>query len=373
MENISLDELIEQGRTIQKSLKYVEPGYNVIRMFDVYELSDRNQYFNWKECVIRFLQKYSKEDSERFIGYANEFEKSQHYLPPFISNMVGVLEACKAVPSKEIELLCQANALDAELESIHNLEWDYLNFVHSVDDELNTNEAIEAFHRWHAAASVLFDKCFYPSDEDWVKFQDIDGSVNGYGLRHEYDRIYTSYQKLINRIKERRNLKGKISRRINSVVSKQNESGKINIFISYSHADKKWLERLEKHLKVLKRFFSDIEYWDDTKLKGGDKWRQEIEKAIEKANVAILLVSTDFLASDFVATDELPPLLRKAEEEGTRILPLIVSPCAFPLSELNEFQAINDPNRTLADIAPDEAAVERVYLEVINSIRDLID
>lgn len=366
---LSLDNLIEEGRAIQEGLTYVDPGYNVIRMFDVYELSDSNRYFNWKECVIRFLQKYSKDDVDRFICYSNDFEKSQHYLPIYISNMVGVLEACKAIPSRELENFNQFNALDSELESLHNLEWNYLNFVHSVGDEVNTSDAIEAFHRWHAAASVLFDKCFYPSEEDWVKFQDIDGSVNGYGLRHEYDKIHTSYQKLFNRVKERRNLKVTVPRSIKYATLKQKQPEGINIFISYSHADKKWLHRLEKHLKALKRFFSNIEYWDDTRLKGGDKWKQEIGKAIEKANIAVLLVSPDFLASDFVATDELPPLLRKAEEEGTRILPLIVAPCAFSLSELNEFQAINDPNRTLADLGTDDAAVERVFLKLIDNIK----
>ena len=372
MERLSLDELIEQGRTIQKGLTYVEPGYNVIRMYDVYKLSDRNQYFNWKECVIRFLQMYSKNDVERFIGYANEFERNLHYLPAFISNMVGVLEACKALPSREIEQLNQNNALEGELEAVHNLEWDYLNFVHSADDEVNSSEAIEAFHRWHAAACVLFDKCFYSTDDDYQKFQDIEGGVNGYGLKSEYDRIYSSYQKLFNRVKEGRNIKISSVSRTNIDTSNHNKKGKLNIFISYSHADKKWLERLEIHLKAVKRYLSDVEYWDDTKLKGGDKWKQEIEKAIAKANVAILLVSTNYLASDFVATDEIPPLLQKAEKEGTRILPLIVSPCAFTLSELHEFQAINDPNKTLADIVFDEAAVERVYLELIDNIRDLL-
>lgn len=372
MKHLSLDELIEQGRAIQKGLTYVEPGYNVIRMYDAYKLSDRNQYFNWKECVIRFLQLYSKNDVDRFIGYANEFEKNFHFLPIFISNMVGVLEACKALPSREIEFLNQTNAFEEELKTLHNLEWDYLNFVHSTDDVINSNEAIEAFHRWHAAASVLFDKCFYSTDEDYQKFQDVEGGVNGYRLKSEYDRVYTSYQKLFNRVKERRNLKNIVVSRTSSESSNHNKKGKLNIFISYSHADKRWLDRLEVHLKALKRYLSDVEYWDDTKLKGGDKWKQKIEQAIAKANVAILLVSTDYLASDFVATDELPPLLQKAEKEGTRILPLIVSPCAFTLSELHEFQAINDPNRTLADIVSDEAAVERVYLELVDDIRGLL-
>ena len=123
---------------------------------------------------------------------------------------------------------------------------------------------------------------------------------------------------------------------------------------------------------MLSKHFDFIDYWDDTKLKGGDKWKIEIEKAIAKANVAILLVSTDFLASDFISTDELPPLLRKAEEDGTRILPLIVSPCAFTMSEIGDFQDINNPEKTLADLGSDEAAIERAYLELVKSIKDLI-
>lgn len=144
---------------------------------------------------------------------------------------------------------------------------------------------------------------------------------------------------------------------------------KVNIFISYSHEDAKWLKMLKKHLKVLSKYSDDIDYWEDTRLKGGDKWKDEIAKAIERANVAILLVSTDFLASDFISNNELPPLLKKAEDSGARILPLIVSPCAYADSELGDFQAVNSPDKTLADIANDEAAVNRAFLQVMDIIK----
>lgn len=125
------------------------------------------------------------------------------------------------------------------------------------------------------------------------------------------------------------------------------------------------------HLKALSKIY-DVEYWEDTKLRGGDKWREEITNAIQKTNVAILLVSTAFLASDFITSDELPPILRKAEEEGTRVLPLIVAPCEFEDSELGDFQAINNLDKTLADMGNDNAAIDRVFLELNRNIKSLL-
>jgi hypothetical protein len=122
------------------------------------------------------------------------------------------------------------------------------------------------------------------------------------------------------------------------------------VFISYSHKDRRWLDRLRVYLRPLERKF-EIDVWDDTKIKAGARWRDEINKAIQSARVAILLVSADFLASDFVATDELPPLLKAAEEEGATILPLIIGPCRFSRDEnLSRFQAVNDPSKPLRGI-----------------------
>jgi len=124
------------------------------------------------------------------------------------------------------------------------------------------------------------------------------------------------------------------------------EGSRSAVFVSYSHKDRRWLERLQIHLRPLERDHS-IDVWDDTKIRPGTPWKSEIEKAISNAKVAILLVSADFLASDFVAKNELPPLLRAAEEEGAMILPIIVSPCRFVRTPLGVFQAVNDPEKPL--------------------------
>lgn len=80
------------------------------------------------------------------------------------------------------------------------------------------------------------------------------------------------------------------------------------IFISYSHADSDYQLRLRMHLSIFERSGS-VKYWSDTQLRTGDQWRNEIENNLEKTAVAILLVSADFLDSDFIRSNELPPLL----------------------------------------------------------------
>jgi hypothetical protein len=81
------------------------------------------------------------------------------------------------------------------------------------------------------------------------------------------------------------------------------------VFISYSHKDERSLKRLSVHLQPLVRD-SDIAVWHDKQINPGDEWREKIKTAIHSARVVVLLVSADFLASDFIARDELPPLLK---------------------------------------------------------------
>lgn len=224
MEQVNLSSLIEIGKDIQKGLEYIEPSPHVIRTFSAYRLADQDQYYSWKECVIKFLQLYSKEDVNRFVQYAEEFEKC--HLPHYISNMIGILEACRAFPSKQLEQLEETTIRESEIEAVLGLEQSYERYIQSAKEAINTEAAIDAFHKWHAAACVLFDKYLYASDEDLLKFQDIDGVGNGYTLRNEYHKIYTPYQKLIHRLKEGRNIRTFLLRSQPNNANKKKAIGK---------------------------------------------------------------------------------------------------------------------------------------------------
>ena len=140
------------------------------------------------------------------------------------------------------------------------------------------------------------------------------------------------------------------------------------VFISYSHKDKRWLDQLQVFLKPLERS-GKVTRWDDTKIKAGHKWKDEIQAGLESAKVAVLLISADFLASDFIAENELPPLLEAAADGGAAILSVVISPCVLPPS-ISQFQTVNDPNRPLVDMSKGDR--DRVWVKVVKNIEEAI-
>lgn len=143
-----------------------------------------------------------------------------------------------------------------------------------------------------------------------------------------------------------------------------------SVFISYSHTDEQYLRRLLVHLRPLDRQ-GMINVWSDQRIEVGDPWREKIEEALEGARIAVLLISADFLASDFIVNDELPPLLAKAQGHGTRVLPVIIKACRFVRDpQLSKFQAANNPKNPLAGMAEHEQEV--VYDRVAEAIENVV-
>lgn len=139
------------------------------------------------------------------------------------------------------------------------------------------------------------------------------------------------------------------------------------VFVSYAHADDEFLQRLRKHLVPLER--RNIRVWTDKDIDPGMDWNAEIRKGLANAKVAVLLISTDFLTSDFITREELPPLLDAARAEGVQILPVVVKPSSFGDRDepLSRFQAVN-MNRPLA-MLDEKTEREAEFVRIFQAIR----
>jgi hypothetical protein len=121
------------------------------------------------------------------------------------------------------------------------------------------------------------------------------------------------------------------------------------VFISYSHAeaDRRWLNRLLTALKPYARKGA-IDIFEDTQLLAGDRWFPVLERELRRADVAVLLVSANFLASDFVADVELPYILARARAGAMTVTWVPVAASAYKDTELNGIQPLTDAKRPLA-------------------------
>ena len=72
-----------------------------------------------------------------------------------------------------------------------------------------------------------------------------------------------------------------------------------------------------------------ISIWQDRQIEGGENWYQAIREAIKKCDMALLLVSPQFLASPFIQREEVPLLLKQRMKLGLRVVPIIVRPCMW--------------------------------------------
>jgi formylglycine-generating enzyme required for sulfatase activity len=153
----------------------------------------------------------------------------------------------------------------------------------------------------------------------------------------------------------------------NPTAGDSGQSQRHELFISYSHHDEHWLEKLRTHLKPLESLYG-LERWDDSLIRPGDKWLEEIETALARAQVALLLVSPDFLASDFIQGNELPELLRSAEKDGLKIIWLPLRPSSWELyPDIRQYQAIMSPAKTLAQMS--EVDQDLAMVEITKEIQ----
>ncbi len=138
------------------------------------------------------------------------------------------------------------------------------------------------------------------------------------------------------------------------------------VFISYSHKDEVWMKRLLLHLQALQHV-GTVTPWTDRKIDGGDTWYPEIEQAMDRAKAAVLLISPAFQASGFCVNKEVPYLMKRREDEGLVVIPVLIKPC--PKGAIERLRQIQMFPRDGKSVAINfKANYDVVFAEVANSL-----
>jgi hypothetical protein len=141
----------------------------------------------------------------------------------------------------------------------------------------------------------------------------------------------------------------------------------IRLFYSYSHKDEHFREKLETHLSILKKN-GYIEEWHDRQISAGHEWEEDINLKLEEADIILLLVSSNFLASDYCYDTETIRALEKHDEKGAVVIPIILTPCLWRESRLKEIQSLPRDNKPISTWSNEDEA----WLEVANGVLDIV-
>ena len=141
------------------------------------------------------------------------------------------------------------------------------------------------------------------------------------------------------------------------------------VFISYSHKDAAWLGKLKMFLQPLEDQ-GLLRIWDDTNIRPGSQWLEEIKLSLESAQVGVLLITQNFLTSEFIGQKEFPVLLEKAKNRGCLIFWIAVSTSTVYDSELSRFQAANDPKQPLDTLTEPEQ--NRVLTRIYDRMKEVV-
>jgi MinD-like ATPase involved in chromosome partitioning or flagellar assembly len=142
----------------------------------------------------------------------------------------------------------------------------------------------------------------------------------------------------------------------------------VRVFLSYSHKDEVLRDELIKYLSVFKRQ-GLIAAWHDRQISAGTEWQSEISAKLEEADIILLLVNADFLASDYAYDIEIQRALERHESGEARVIPIILRPCAWQDSPFSKLQALPKNAKPITIWENQDAA----FIDVIQGIRQVIN
>jgi hypothetical protein len=148
----------------------------------------------------------------------------------------------------------------------------------------------------------------------------------------------------------------------------------LSVFISYSHKDVEMMESLRAHLSPLKRL-EKIEPWSDQQILAGEHWNDRIMNELRQSDVILLLISADFIASQYIWEKELKIALERHEKKEARVIPVFLRDCHLDELPLQKLQITPQKNGRLIAIRswPNQnydEAYTKVVADILRSLEN---
>lgn len=144
----------------------------------------------------------------------------------------------------------------------------------------------------------------------------------------------------------------------------------INIFFAYSREDSILRERLDKHLSGLKRK-NYVNTWYDGKIDAGKEWEKEIDTHLSKADIILLLISADFIASDYCYDVEMTKAISRHEKGDAVIIPIILNPCDWSDLSFSKIQGLPQNGKPITSTHWENSEI--ALNEVAKSIKEIVE
>ena len=142
----------------------------------------------------------------------------------------------------------------------------------------------------------------------------------------------------------------------------------ILVFVCYAHEDEAYRARLQKSLRLMERK-GLVATWHDRKILPGSEWEEEIDEALEKARLILLLISADFFASDYCWGREMARALERHGAGEARVIPIVVRACPWEDSPIAGLQVLPTGGKPVASWPLEDEA----WLDVSTGLRRAID
>ena len=142
----------------------------------------------------------------------------------------------------------------------------------------------------------------------------------------------------------------------------------VTVFYSYAHEDEKLRDELAKHLSLLKRE-GIIKEWHDRCIMPGDEWKHQIDHYLETVELILLLISPDFINSDYCYDIEMQRAMERHKEGTARVIPIILRPVDWTGAPFASLQALPTGGKPVTEWT----SQDRAFLDVAQGIRRAVE